>query len=90
MIGRRLAGKSVTAVGISLGGLGVLMTVRRHLRVFERIVLIAPFLGWPDDVARLNSGVEPAPKDNLDRELIAVWRWLIDGDDRPPIALPAS
>lgn len=87
VIGRRLAGKRVTAVGISLGGLGVLMTARRHPRLFERIVLIAPFLGWPDDIARLKSGAEPAPTDKLEREIIDVWRWLTGGDDRPPIAL---
>ena len=87
VVGLRLAGKRVTAVGISLGGLGVLMTARRHPRLFERIVLIAPFLGWGDDIARLKSGSEPAPTDKLKLEVDAVWRWLADGADGLPVAL---
>ncbi len=87
VIGLHLAGKRVTAVGISLGGLGVLMTARRHPRLFERIVLIAPFLGWSEDIARLKSGSEQAPTDKLKLEVDAVWRWLADGNDKPPIAL---
>ncbi len=87
VIGRRLAGKRVTAVGISLGGLGVLMTARRHPRLFEHIVLIAPFLGWRDDIARLKSGSKSAPTDKLKLEVDAVWRWLTDGADGLPISL---
>jgi len=80
-VGQHLAGKRLTAVGISLGGLGVLATARRHPRLFERLVLIAPFLGERAYVPRLKSSGEPPAGDDLERELNAVWKWLSDGVD---------
>ena len=63
------------------------MTARRHPRLFERIVLMAPFLGTRGDIARLKSGANSPPKDDAEREMIAIWRWLTDGGDKPPIAV---
>lgn len=87
VVGRLLSGKRITAVGVSLGGIGVLATALRYPRLFERIVLFAPFLGWPEDIERLKNGAALSPKDDNEKNLFAVWRWLAGIGDKPPIAV---
>lgn len=85
VVGRFLSGKRVTAVGVSLGGIGALATVRRYPGLFDRLVLFAPFLGWPEDIERLRNGTVPSPNDDNQKKLFAVWRWLAEKPDRPPV-----
>lgn len=81
------AGKRVTAVGISLGGLGVLVTARRYPDLFDRVVLIAPFLGWSESIQELKQSANPIPRDEMEADVFALWRWLVDGADGIPITL---
>ena len=87
VVDRYLAGKRVTAVGISMGGLGAVATARRHPGLFERLVLIAPYLGDRGDITRLKRGGTPTASDDREREVNAVWKWLSDGGDGLPIVL---
>ena len=50
-------------------------------------MLFAPFLGWPEDIERLKNGAAPSPKDDNQKKLFAVWRWLTGNGDKPPIAV---
>lgn len=81
------AGKRVTAVGISLGGLGVLVTARRYPDLFDRVVLIAPFLGWPESIRELKRSTDPVPRDKIEADVFALWHWLAEGADGIPITL---
>lgn len=83
----RFAGKKVTLVGISLGGLGALATARRYPESLDRIVLIAPFLGWQDHIERFKRGAGTAPRYAMEAEIFAVWRWLENGADGIPTTL---
>lgn len=83
----RFPGKKVTLVGISLGGFGALITARRNPELFDRVVLIAPFLGAPEHIKRLGQGAGSAPRDDMEGEVFAVWRWLEQGADGIPTTL---
>lgn len=86
-VAARFAGKKLTVVGVSLGGVGALATERRFPGLFSRIVLFAPFLGRRDQIERLRNGTGPLPGDDLDRELFDLWKWLVNGDAKPPITI---
>ena len=83
----RFAGRKLTLVGISLGGIGALMTARNDPARFHRLVLIAPFLGSRGNIQRLKEGAAPAPEDELEREVLAIWDWLGSDALKPPISL---
>jgi pimeloyl-ACP methyl ester carboxylesterase len=83
----RFTGKKVTLVGVSLGGFGALVTARRHTGSADRIVLLAPFLGRPEDIKRITRDSNAGPSGEVEAEIFAVWRWLKSGADGIPIAL---
>lgn len=83
----QFAGRKVTLVGISLGGFGALLTARRYPDLFDRIILIAPFLGWPENLQRLERGADAAPRDDMEAGVFALWRWLEQGADGIPTTL---
>jgi pimeloyl-ACP methyl ester carboxylesterase len=87
VLDRYVNGKPVTGVGISLGGMGVLSTARRHPRLFERIVLLAPFLGSEAEISRFADGTKPPPSQDREIEVHAIWQWLSDGADGIPISV---
>ena len=82
-----LDGKKVTVVGISLGGLGALVTARRYPELFDRIVLVAPFLGWPEDIERIKRDPNGTSEDEMEAEILAIWSWLRDGAGGIPTTL---
>ncbi len=81
------AGRPVTGVGVSLGGLGVLVTARRYPDLFDRLVLIAPFIGWPDQIERFKQYPGAEPRNAFEAEIFALWRWMEDGADGLPITV---
>jgi len=83
----QFTGKKVTLVGISLGGFGGLITARRYPDSFHRMVLIAPFLGWPENIQQLKRGAGASPRDDLEAKVFALWLWLEKGADGIPTTL---
>lgn len=83
----QFAGRKVTLVGISLGGFGALITAQRYPDSFDRMVLIAPFLGWPENIQQLKRGADARPRDDLEAKVFALWRWLEKGADGIPTTL---
>lgn len=83
----QFAGKKVTAVGISMGGFGALVTARRYPDLFERMVLIAPFLGWPENIQQLTRGGLVKPRDEMEAKVFALWHWLGEGAEGIPTTL---
>ena len=81
------AGRPVTGVGVSLGGLGVLVTARRYPDLFDRLVLIAPFVGSPDQIERLKRDPGAEPRNDFEAEIFALWRWMEDGANGLPITV---
>lgn len=84
---RHFPDKKVTAVGVSLGGFGALLTAKRHPELFDRLVLVAPFLGWPGMVEEINQDPNRLPEDEVDAEFRALWAWLRNGADGIPITI---
>lgn len=83
----RFSGKPITLVGVSLGGFGALATARRFPGRFDRVVLLGPFVGRADVIRRVQMWTGPAPPNEFDREIVAVWRWLKSGPTQPRISL---
>lgn len=83
----QFAGKKVTAVGISMGGFGALVTARRHPDLFDRLVMIAPFLGWPENIQQLKHGADAKPRDEMETKVFALWLWLEQGAAGIPTTL---
>ncbi len=81
------AGRPVTGVGVSLGGLGVLLTARRYPDLFDRLVLLAPFVGWPDQIERLKQDPDAEPRDAFEAEIFALWRGMEEGAGGLPITV---
>lgn len=79
----------VTLAGISLGGFGALGLARRHPERVRRLVLLAPFLGDEDFIERLRRDGFAARKNDeaIERELLAVWRYLATPRKLPQIEL---
>lgn len=79
----------LTVVGVSLGGLGAVMLGRRHPARIQELFLIAPYLGDRSFVERVAAGPisERSGDGDLERELVAVWRFLLDRDARAGIVV---
>jgi pimeloyl-ACP methyl ester carboxylesterase len=48
--------RRIVVLGISLGGLGAVLHAQRHPHDFDRLVLLAPFLGNPGTLAEVQRG----------------------------------
>lgn len=79
----------LTVVGVSLGGLGAVMLARRHPARVREMFLIAPYLGDHSFVERVAAGpIAERPGDgDLQRELVAVWKFLLDREARSGIVV---
>lgn len=79
----------LTVVGVSLGGLGAVMLARRHPERVQELFLIAPYLGDRSFVERVAAGpIAERPGDgDLQRELVAVWSFLLDRGARSGIVV---
>jgi pimeloyl-ACP methyl ester carboxylesterase len=82
-------------VGLSMGGLGAILTARKYPAGISGIVLISPFLGWDEILEEIEDagGLKawnPGPSDELDWER-TVWTLLKQqGEGRgqlPPVYL---
>lgn len=80
----RAEGKSIWIVGISMGGVGALLSARDAKGV-DGLVLMSPYLGRPKTVGGIieAGGVDawtpPAEEGQWDEEL---WRWIAEDYDR--------
>lgn len=91
----------IWVVGISMGGLGALLTASQYTRYIDGVVLIAPFLGEPRVVQEIEAAGGARswqPPEGLDAEAWSeanytqkIWSWLrgyhTDPDVRPPLYL---
>ncbi|MCA9659678.1 MAG: alpha/beta fold hydrolase [Myxococcales bacterium] len=82
--------RQIWLVGISMGGLGALLTAQRHADAIDGVVLLAPYLGKRRTIEQIAAAGarawEPAPEaGSYDYEL---WRWL-KGYQDPGAARPA-
>lgn len=70
--------KQIWLAGISMGGLGVVAVARQHPDAFERLILIAPYLGPDSLLDKIRLAGSPTrwkpddPKDPYQR----LWIWL--------------
>lgn len=86
---RRFPESRLIVAGVSLGGLGAAMLARRHPERIQELFLIAPYLGDDAFVRRVESGpLADRPGDgDLQRELVEVWRFLLDRNARAGITV---
>lgn len=91
--------REIWLVGISMGGLGALLTAQRHPELVQGIILLAPFVGEESTVREIDAaggpaawrpphGLASAPwtQENYTQHL---WAWLrryhTDPDAMPPL-----
>jgi pimeloyl-ACP methyl ester carboxylesterase len=70
--------KEIWLAGISMGGLGVVAVARQHASAFDRLILLAPYLG-PDellDKIRLAGGPTHWKADDPKDPYQRLWTWL--------------
>ncbi len=90
---RAKGARRVWLIGVSMGGLGAVLTALQHPAEVDGIVLISPFLGYPSlerEIARAGGLArwEPGEHGEEDWERL-VWAWLQrhSGAQVPPIYL---
>jgi pimeloyl-ACP methyl ester carboxylesterase len=87
---RRQGYQHLWIAGISMGGLGALAIARVHADAFDRVILLAPFVGPKDLLQKIASEGGPArwtPTDPHD-PYQQLWLWL-KGYAEPAAKLPA-
>lgn len=77
---RQYPDKKITLVGVSLGGFGSLALARRYPEKFEKVVLIAPYLGDKKYLQRVQQNDFKTREDDkpLTNELNLIWQFLLD------------
>ena len=85
----RYPAKRFVLAGISLGGFGSLLVADRAPERIEGLVLMAPFLGEAEDLARLKRrGTDLRPEDgDRARALARAWALLLDPSREFPVFL---
>lgn len=70
----------VWVVGISLGGLGAILTAREFEAQVDGVVLLSPYLGKPKRAGAIRAagglGAWQPPKSPSDDYTVELWRWL--------------
>lgn len=96
--------REIWLAGISLGGLGSLLTVRQHAGEIAGVLLLAPYLGEAETIAEIEGAgglaAWPAPPVQETAEVLdfprGLWSWLRrnlieeEGKTLPPIYLGAG
>ena len=91
--------QEIWLVGISMGGLGTLLTAEAHPELITGIILLAPFVGDESVIRQIDAagGAEAwHPPDGIDDQAwtesnytVHLWSWLrgyaTDPDDMPPL-----
>jgi pimeloyl-ACP methyl ester carboxylesterase len=78
---RSMGYRRIWLVGISMGGLGALLTARQHAGQLDGIFLMAPYLGDDDVINEIASqgglaGWSPPATEDPEDYQRNVWRWL--------------
>ncbi len=84
---KRVEGKYTIIVGVSLGGLGSIIAARRHR--IDELVLLAPYLGQPEFLARVQRedlAIRDSD-DRLERVSAQVWQFLLNNRKAAKITL---
>jgi pimeloyl-ACP methyl ester carboxylesterase len=87
--------EEIWLVGVSLGGIGAIMTARAHPRLIEGVIVLSPFLGLENVVREIEAagGLEawdppdPVPELHDSNFTTVVWAWL-RGYVTDPDAMP--
>lgn len=91
--------ENIWLVGISMGGLGTLLTAERYTRLIDGIILLAPFVGEENVLREIEAAGGAAnwrPPSDLDampwtqeNYTVHLWAWLrryhTDPDSMPPL-----
>jgi pimeloyl-ACP methyl ester carboxylesterase len=75
---RRQGYRHIWLAGISMGGTGAIVSARAHPEAYERLLLLAPYLGPDDLLQQIEDAGGPrawTPTDNDDR-FQKIWLWL--------------
>jgi len=72
--------RSIWIVGISMGGMGALLSAREFDEQVDGVVLLSPFLGRRPALRKISAagGAQPwdAPKETSSDYTVELWRWL--------------
>ena len=67
--------EQIWLLGISMGGLGSLITQREHPDEIQSVIVMAPYIGEWDEISEYISDPEKAAQ-SIRPEFINLWQWL--------------